>query len=79
MLMGDGFVTLEAATGDQAQASEAIEATIDQPRGGDPAVTAAGFKPATLPRRARCIRYPVREFRLHCTQQAVSSYRPGHF
>ena len=48
MLMGDGFVTLEAATGDQAQASEAIEATIDQPSGGDPAVTAAGFNPTYL-------------------------------
>ena len=45
MLMGDGFVTLEAATGDQAQASESIEAIIDQPGGGDPVVTAAGFKP----------------------------------
>ena len=48
MLMGDGFVTLEAATGDQAQASEAIEATIDQAGGGDPAVTAAGFNPTYL-------------------------------
>jgi DNA polymerase III subunit beta len=48
MLMGDGFVTLEAATGDQAQASESIEAIIDQPGGGDPAVTAAGFNPSYL-------------------------------
>jgi DNA polymerase III subunit beta len=48
MLVGEGFVTLEAATGDQAQASEAIEATIDQPGGGDPAVTAAGFNPTYL-------------------------------
>jgi DNA polymerase III subunit beta len=48
MLMGEGFVTLEAATGDQAQASEAIEATIDQPGGGDPAVSAAGFNPSYL-------------------------------
>jgi DNA polymerase III subunit beta len=48
MLLGDGFVTLEAATGDQAQASEAIEATIDQAGGGDPAVTAAGFNPTYL-------------------------------
>ena len=48
MLMNDGFVTLEAATGDQAQASEAIEATIDQPGGGDPAVIAAGFNPNYL-------------------------------
>ncbi len=48
MLVGDGVVTLEAATGDQAQASEAIEATVDQPGGGDPAVTAAGFNPSYL-------------------------------
>jgi DNA polymerase-3 subunit beta len=48
MLMGDGFVTLEAATGDQAQASESIEAMIDQPGGGDPAVTAVGFNPSYL-------------------------------
>jgi DNA polymerase-3 subunit beta len=48
MLMGDGFVTLEAATGDQAQASESIEAIIDQPGGGDQVVTAAGFNPSYL-------------------------------
>ena len=48
MLIGEGFVTLEAATGDQAQASEAIEATIEQLGGGDLAVTAAGFNPSYL-------------------------------
>ena len=48
MLIGDGVVTLEAATGDQAQASEALEAVVDQPGGGDPAVTAAGFNPTYL-------------------------------
>ena len=48
MLIGEGVVTLEAATGDQAQASESIEATIDQPGGGDQAVTAAGFNPSYL-------------------------------
>jgi DNA polymerase III subunit beta len=48
MLVGDGMVTLEAATGDQAQASEAIEAAVDQPGGGDPVVTAAGFNPTYL-------------------------------
>ena len=48
MLIGEGFVTLEAATGDQAQASEAIEATVEQPGGGDPVVTAAGFNPSYL-------------------------------
>ena len=48
MLIGDGVVTLEAATGDQAQASEALEALVDQPAGGDQAVTAAGFNPTYL-------------------------------
>jgi DNA polymerase-3 subunit beta len=48
MLIGDGVITLEAATGDQAQASEAIEATVDQPGGGDPVVSAAGFNPTYL-------------------------------
>jgi DNA polymerase III subunit beta len=48
MLIGDGSVTLEAATGDQAQASEAIEAIVDQPGGGDQVVTAAGFNPTYL-------------------------------
>ncbi len=48
MLIGDGVVTLEAATGDQAQASEAIEAVVDQPGGGDLVVTAAGFNPTYL-------------------------------
>jgi DNA polymerase III subunit beta len=48
MIIGDGTITLEAATGDQAQASEAIEATIDQPEGGEQPVTAAGFNPTYL-------------------------------
>ncbi len=48
MLIGDGSITLEAATGDQAQASEAIEATVDQPGGGDLALSAAGFNPSYL-------------------------------
>jgi DNA polymerase III subunit beta len=48
MIIGDGTITLEAATGDQAQASEAIEATVDQPEGGDQPVTAAGFNPTYL-------------------------------
>lgn len=49
MLIGDGSVTLEAATGDQAQGSEAIEAVIDQPGGGEElAVSVAGFNPGYL-------------------------------
>jgi len=48
MSIGDGSVTLEAATGDQAQASEALEATIDQPGGADPVVSVVGFNPTYL-------------------------------
>ncbi|SDS72497.1 DNA polymerase III subunit beta [Microlunatus soli] len=48
MLIGDGSITLEAATGDQAQASEAIEATVESVGGGDPALDAAGFNPTYL-------------------------------
>lgn len=48
MLIGDGTITLEAATGDQAQASEAVEATVEPVGGGDPALEAAGFNPTYL-------------------------------
>ena len=48
MLVGDQMITLEAATGDQAQASEAIEANVDQSGGDELAVTAAGFNPSYL-------------------------------
>lgn len=49
MLIGDQSITLEAATGDQAQASEALEATV-QPAAGEegPALDAAGFNPTYL-------------------------------
>ena len=48
MLIGDGQIALEAATGDQAQASEAIEASVENHTGGEPAITAAGFNPHYL-------------------------------
>jgi DNA polymerase-3 subunit beta len=47
MLIGDGSITLEAATGDQAQAVEALEATVDDVAGTG-AMTAAGFNPHYL-------------------------------
>lgn len=48
MLIGDETITLEAATGDQAQAVEAIEAMVQNHTGGEPALTAAGFNPHYL-------------------------------
>ncbi len=48
MLIEDGAITLEAATGDQAQASEAIEAIVETVGGGEQPVTAAGFNPHYL-------------------------------
>lgn len=48
MLINEGSITLEAATGDQAQASEAIEAVVNQVDGGEISVPAAGFNPTYL-------------------------------
>jgi DNA polymerase-3 subunit beta len=48
MVVGEDAVTLEAATGDQAQASEAVGATVEVPGGGDPVLTQAGFNPHYL-------------------------------
>ncbi|MDN5562463.1 DNA polymerase III beta subunit [Luteococcus japonicus] len=48
MIIGDGQVALEAATGDQAQASEAIEAVVENHAGGESPITAAGFNPHYL-------------------------------
>ncbi len=47
MIIDEASVTLEAATGDQAQASEAIEAVVDT-FGAEPALAAAGFNPHYL-------------------------------
>lgn len=48
MLIHEDAVVLEAATGDQAQASEAISATVDNLSSGEPPITAAGFNPGYL-------------------------------
>ncbi|SDD36314.1 DNA polymerase III subunit beta [Auraticoccus monumenti] len=48
MLIGDGSITLEAATGDQAQASEALSATVDLHGAAEPSLDAAGFNPSYL-------------------------------
>lgn len=48
MLIAEGSITLEAATGDQAQAVEALEAEVVDVAGGGLAMTAAGFNPHYL-------------------------------
>ncbi len=48
MLIGDGSITLEAATGDQAQAVEALEAVVEDHTGQGLSMTAAGFNPHYL-------------------------------
>lgn len=48
MMIGEDAVVLEAATGDQAQASEAISATVENHAGGEPSISAAGFNPGYL-------------------------------
>lgn len=48
MMIADDHITLEAATGDQAQAVEAVEATVQDHTGNGLAMTAAGFNPHYL-------------------------------
>ena len=48
MIIGDQAITLEAATGDQAQAVEALEAVVTDETGNGLAMTAAGFNPHYL-------------------------------
>jgi DNA polymerase-3 subunit beta len=54
----EGQVAIEAGTGDDAQASEAVEATLTGPRSRSPSTP--------LPaRRARCGRHPVHPHLVH--------------
>ncbi|MFT3860080.1 DNA polymerase III subunit beta [Micropruina sp.] len=48
MIIGDQAITLEAATGDQAQAVEALEAVVTDETGNGLVMTAAGFNPHYL-------------------------------
>nr|NLI49004.1 DNA polymerase III subunit beta [Propionibacterium sp.] len=48
MIIDDGAITLEAATGDQAQAVEALEAVVERHHPDAAAMTAAGFNPHYL-------------------------------
>ena len=48
MVIAEDHITLEAATGDQAQAVEAVEATVVDETGSGLSMTAAGFNPHYL-------------------------------
>ena len=48
MMIAEDHITLEAATGDQAQAVEAVEATVVDETGNGVEMTAAGFNPHYL-------------------------------
>ncbi|MDR1711069.1 MAG: DNA polymerase III subunit beta [Propionibacteriaceae bacterium] len=48
MTIGQESITLEAATGDQAQAVEAVEAVVEDVTGAGLSITAAGFNPHYL-------------------------------
>ncbi len=47
MVIDDDRTALDAATGDQAQATEAIEAQVNNAAGGEMVAPAVGFNPAT--------------------------------
>lgn len=48
MLIADDQIALEAATGDQARGSEAVEAVVENMIGGELSLSAAGFNPHYL-------------------------------
>lgn len=48
MVISSDEIALEAASGDQAQASEKIEAIVENVAGGEPSIEAAGFNPHYL-------------------------------
>ncbi len=62
MLIDDQSIALEAATGDQAQASEAIEAVVENHAGGELMMTAAGFNPHYLSDALSAIEAPFVHF-----------------
>ncbi len=62
MLIADGSITLEAATGDQAQAVEALEAVVEDTTGNGLAMTAAGFNPHYLQDALSALDAPYVEF-----------------
>lgn len=61
MIINEDNVALEAATGDQAQASEAISAEVEVV-GDEPSITAAGFNPAYLTDALNALDAPFAKF-----------------
>ncbi|MEA4944441.1 MAG: DNA polymerase III subunit beta [Propionicimonas sp.] len=62
MLIGDGSITLEAATGDQAQAVEALEAVVVDTTGEGLTMTAAGFNPHYISEALAALDAPYVQF-----------------
>ena len=62
MLIGDGSITLEAATGDQAQAVEALEAVVVDTTGSGLTMTAAGFNPHYISEALAALDAPYVQF-----------------
>ncbi|OYN90286.1 DNA polymerase III subunit beta [Parenemella sanctibonifatiensis] len=62
MGIGDEEIVLEAATGDQAQGSEAISAAVELHGNAEPALTAAGFNPHYLQDALGILDAPVVDF-----------------
>lgn len=62
MQIEDESITLEAATGDQAAAVEALPATVTNHAADDPAITAAGFNPHYLQDALSALDAPYAQF-----------------
>lgn len=62
MAIHDDGIALSAATGDQAQASEAIQAVVSDHVDGDPTIDAAGFNPHYLSDALGALDTPYAEF-----------------
>ncbi len=62
MMIAENDITLEAATGDQAQAVERVEAVVEDHQGGGLAMTAAGFNPHYLSEALNALDTPYVNF-----------------
>ena len=62
MLISDEQIALEAASGDQAPAPEAVPAQVENVAGGELAITAAGFNPHYLSDALTAVDTPYVQF-----------------